>query len=130
MFEVMWARDAECKEIVDLAWNPFTEDSGITIQERLEWCQSHLIGWNMNKFGNVNKILNKKQDLLQQLESLNMLHETAEEINAVRKEINELHIKEEIMWNQLCFGCKMGIKIRNSSIPLLVKGSGRIGLGV
>lgn len=29
-----------------------------------------------------------------------MLHETAEEINAIRKEINELHIREEITWNQ------------------------------
>ena len=41
-----------------------------------------------------------KQIRLQQLESLNLLHETAEEIQVVRKEINALHIREEIKWNQ------------------------------
>ena len=48
----------------------------------------------------MNKSLKQKQDRLQQLESLNMLHDTAEEIRAVHKELNELHIREEIMWNQ------------------------------
>lgn len=76
------------------------EDSATSIQERIEKCQSQLRGWNHNKFGNVCKSLKQKQDRLQHLESCSMLHETAEEINAVRKEINELHIKEEIMWNQ------------------------------
>ena len=71
------------------------------IQERIERCQSNLKGWNQNKFGNVNKSLKQKQkqDRLQQLESLNMLHDIAKEISAVRKELNELHIREEITWN-------------------------------
>ena len=102
MFEAMWVREVECKEIVDMAWNSYIEDSNMPIQERIERCQSNLKGWNQNKFGNVNKSLKQKQkqDRLQQLESLNMLHDIAKEISAVRKELNELHIKEEIMWNQ------------------------------
>ena len=100
MFEAMWVREAECKEIVDMAWNSYTEESDMPIQERIERCQSNLKGWNQNKFGNVTKNLKQKQDHLQQLESLNMLHDTAVEISAVCKELNELYIREEIMWNQ------------------------------
>ena len=100
MFEAMWVREAECKEVVDMAWNSYTEDSDMPIQERIERCQRNLRGWNQNKFGNVAKNLKQKQDRLQQLESLNMLHDTAAEISVVRKELNELYIREEIMWNQ------------------------------
>ena len=49
----------------------------------------------------MNKSLKQKQDRLQQFKSFNMLYDTTEEISAVRKELNELHIREEIMWNQL-----------------------------
>ena len=41
-----------------------------------------------------------KQQRLQELEALNLLHETATEIEGLRKEINEVLIKEEVMWSQ------------------------------
>jgi len=50
-------------------------------------------------FGNVNKSLKHKQGRLQLLEALNFLHEKAEEIKGLRKEINEILVREEIMWN-------------------------------
>lgn len=50
-------------------------------------------------FGNVNKSLKQKQDRLQLLEALNCLHEKVEEIQGLRKEINEILVNEEIMWN-------------------------------
>ena len=34
------------------------------------------------------------------MEALNLLHESAEEIQALKKEINETMIREEMMWNQ------------------------------
>ena len=58
-----------------------------------------LQGWNWRVFGNVNKVLKQKQRL-QQLEGLNCLHEKAAEIQGLRKEINEMLTREEIMWNQ------------------------------
>lgn len=51
-------------------------------------------------FGNVNKGLRQKKEKLQQLEAWDSLHEKAKEIQKVKKEINEILIKEEIMWNQ------------------------------
>ena len=43
MFEAMWVREAECKEIVDMAWNSYIEDSNMPIQERIERVESEQI---------------------------------------------------------------------------------------
>lgn len=51
-------------------------------------------------FGNVNKGLRQKKEKLQQLEAWDSLHKKAKEIQKVKKEINKILIKEEIMWNQ------------------------------
>ena len=67
---------------------------------RLKCCQESLKSWNKRVFGNVNKTLKLKQNRLQQLESLDLLHEPAEEIKALKKEINEITLREEMMWNQ------------------------------
>ena len=90
----------ECKEIIELAWDPYTEDSVMSVHERIERCKTSLQHWNQTCFGNVYKGLKQKQNRLQQLESLNLLHETAEEIQSLKKEINELHTREEVMWKQ------------------------------
>ena len=70
------------------------------ISDRIKSCQDLLQAWNQREFGNVNKILKQKQSRLQYLEELNLLHESAEEIKVLRKEINETMIREEMMWNQ------------------------------
>lgn len=104
----MWTREEKCKEIIKLAWDPYTKDSSWPCQDRLERCQRQLQCWNHNSFRNVYKILKQKQNCLQQLKPFNMLHETAEEIQVVRKEINDLRIREEIIGTKglECFGCK------------------------
>ena len=51
-------------------------------------------------FGHVNKQLQKKQEQLQHLESLNTLHDFTEDIALLRKEINELLDRENDMWWQ------------------------------
>ena len=99
-FEEMWTRVDECKEIIELAWDPYTEDSIMSVQERIERFKTSLQHWNQTCFGNVYKGLKQKQNRLQQLESLNLLHETPEEIQSLKKEINELHTGEEVMWKQ------------------------------
>ena len=70
------------------------------VQYRLKCCQESLKLWNERVFGNVNKTLKLKQNCLQQLELLDLLHEPAEEIKALKKEINEITLREEMMWNQ------------------------------
>ena len=48
----------------------------------------------------MNKNMKQKQSRLQQLEGLNLLHEATEEIQSLKKEINEEMIREEMIWNQ------------------------------
>nr|POE57175.1 uncharacterized protein CFP56_01831 [Quercus suber] len=77
-FEAMWIRDDRCKEVIEEAWDPLRVD--VDIQERIKNCQGQLRRWNHGVYGNVNKVLKLKQDRLGHLEALNLLHETAEEI--------------------------------------------------
>ena len=51
-------------------------------------------------FGNVNRILKQKQKRLQQLEGMNLLHESANKIQGLKMEINEMMLREELMWSQ------------------------------
>ena len=99
-FEAMWMREEGCKEVVEGPWDPYRGGLGYSIMDRLKRCQVSLQGWNWSAFGNVNKVLKQKQERLQFLEGLNYLHEKVDEIQGLRKEINEMLTREEIMWNQ------------------------------
>jgi len=128
-FETMWLRNAKCKEIIELAWsmlNSFVEVP--TIQERIKSCQQQLQWWNKNVFGHINKQLKEKKDKLQQLESLDILHEHVEDIHLLRKEINSLLDKENDMWwhRSQSYGCNRATGIRSSSTPWLANVKGRI----
>ena len=98
-FEAMWMREERCREVVELYWDSFRGEPKYKITNKLKNCQENLQRWNQRVFGNVNKSLKQKQDRLQLLEALNCLHEKVEEIQGLRKEINEILVNEEIMWN-------------------------------
>ena len=100
MFEAMWTRDEGCREVIETAWDPLNANLDVQVRDRIKSCQAHLQNWNRRVFGNVNKNLKQKQSHLQHLEALNLLHESAKEIQALKKEINEIMIREEMMWNQ------------------------------
>ena len=100
MFEEMWTREEGCREVVERAWDPLDCNLEMSIQKRLKSYQVNLQNWNSKVFGNVSKVLKQKQSHLQQLEELDLLHESTEEIQGLKKEINEVMLREEIMWNQ------------------------------
>ena len=85
--------------MIEMAWDPLNANLELQVWDRLKCCQAHLQNWNHREFGNVNKILYQKQNRLQQLEAMNLLHELADEIQALRKEINKVMIREEMTWN-------------------------------
>ncbi|KAL0001855.1 hypothetical protein SO802_015636 [Lithocarpus litseifolius] len=93
-------REEGCRKVIKEAWDPLNLNPKVQVQDRLKCCQTNLQTWNSRVFGNVNKILKLKQNRLQQLEALDLLHELAKEIQALKKEINEVMLQEEIMWNQ------------------------------
>ena len=100
MFEEMWTREEGCREVVERAWDPLDCNLEMSIQKRLKSYWVNLQNWNSKVFGNVSKVLKQKQSHLQQLEELDLLHESTEEIQGLKKEINEVMLREEIMWNQ------------------------------
>ena len=110
----MWTRDERCKEVIEKAWDPFSGGSEFQIQDRIKSCQFQLQKWNWEVYGNVSKNLKNKQHRLQQLEALNMLHETAGEIKELRKEINEVLNREELMWTQRSRALWMKCGVRNT----------------
>ena len=101
LFEAMCTHDERCRQIIENTWDPLREDTDFQIQDRLKSFQIHLQRWNWDVFENVNKTLKGKQKCLQELEALNMLHETTKDIELLRKEINQALIKEEVMWSQI-----------------------------
>lgn len=100
LLEAMWAREDGCKDVGEEVWDPYRGGSGCNIMDRLKRCQVSLQRWNWKVFRNVNRSIKQKQDRLQQLEALNSLHNKAEEIHELKKDINETLTREEIMWNQ------------------------------
>ena len=100
MFEEKWTREEGCREVVERAWDPLDCNLEMSIQKRLKSYWVNLQNWNSKVFGNVSKVLKQKQSHLQQLEELDLLHESTEEIQGLKKEINEVMLREEIMWNQ------------------------------
>lgn len=97
----MWLREVECEDVVELAWSmPHTSSDVPTTQDRIKSCQQQLQWWNRNVFKCVNKQLKEKHDKLQYLESFDTLHEFAEDIHLLQKEINDLLDKENDMWWQ------------------------------
>ena len=99
-FKSMWLRNPGCREVVELAWDATNPFGDLTTQDWIKNCQNQLHWWNTNAFGHVNKQLQKKQEQLQHLESLNTLHDFAEDIALLHKEINELLDRENDMWWQ------------------------------
>ena len=96
----MWIREERCKEIVEGAWDSGRVEVMEGITSRIKRGQDQLRNWNWMEFRNVNYLLKQKKERLQQLEMWDSLHDKAEEIRNVRMEINEIQVREEIMWNQ------------------------------
>ena len=100
LFKAMWTRDARCREVVELAWDPGRGGLNFQLADKLRSCKEKLQRWNWKEFGNVKHTIKRKREQLQQLESLNSLHKKAEEIQKLKTEINETLTREEIMWSQ------------------------------
>ncbi|KAL4606562.1 hypothetical protein ACB092_09G112200 [Castanea dentata] len=96
----MWIREERCREIMEEAWESSRLKEREGILNRIKRCQDHVQSWNWIEFGNVYKLLKQKQKRLQQLELWDSLHGKMEEIKMVKKEINKIQVREEIMWNQ------------------------------
>ena len=99
-FEAMCVREAGCREIIEEVWDPVGCVSRNTISDHLKNCQEQLQRWNWKVFGIVNYTLRQKKNQLQQLEEVDGIIDKVREIQGLKKEINEIQIREEYMWKQ------------------------------
>ena len=118
MFEEMWVRDERCRGVIESVWVLTQVSANGCIADKIKMCQSQLRQWNQRTFGNVNTRLKRLKERLQFFEGQNLLHETACEIQEVKKEINETLIREEVMWNQRSRALWLKIGDRNTKFFL------------
>ncbi|XP_075645968.1 uncharacterized protein LOC142617137 [Castanea sativa] len=100
LFEAMWVKDGGCREVIESIWDSSQANPYKCLTDKISKCQSQLRLWNQMSFGNVNTRLKLLKEKLQLIEGQNLLHETTNEIQALKKEINETLVREEVMWNQ------------------------------
>jgi hypothetical protein len=70
----------------------------VQVQEKISWCSAKLKKWV--QFGNVTQQLKEKTDQLHRVEERSVLGHGHDSVISIRKEVQELLIREEKMWRQ------------------------------
>ena len=100
-FEDMWRMDPGCEPAVTKAWMPKTRGSPIEqVKEKIQRCGVELKKWSRAQFGNITKLLKEKTEQLRQAEADSTLSFGHDLVISIRREVNELLLKEEKMWKQ------------------------------
>ena len=101
LFEATWTRHEKCQEIIQEAWkSQLGVHSPIELIGGLKECADNLTKWSQNDLGFYSKKIQGKRKLLQEAVQAVRDRSKAEEIDSLRREINELLDEEEIRWNQ------------------------------
>ena len=100
-FEAAWIRYEKCKEIIQEVWkNHSGMHSSSGLVEGLNDCASGLVRWNCSDLGHIPQKIQEKRKSLQAMIQADLDGSNGEEIDRIRKEINELLDVEEIKWHQ------------------------------
>ena len=100
-FEAMWVKRADCREIIESAWNSSslsTTPEGVATNLQRYACD--LVAWNKNMVGNISKKITEKRKTLNSLTTQDYGGSLGSEINQIRREINDLIDSEETIWHQ------------------------------
>ena len=96
-FESLWTKREECKEVIKTAWcSGIDLNTPNGIASALIACAADLKAWSSTAFGQILKVIQDKRKKLSDLIQLDKDGSLGEEINQVRKEINDLLDSEEI----------------------------------
>ena len=100
-FEAAWIRYEKCKEIIQEVWkNHSGLHSSSGLVEGLNDCASGLARWNYSDLGHIPRKIQEKRKSLQAMIQADLDGSNGEEIDKMRKEINELLDVEETKWHQ------------------------------
>ena len=99
-FENMWVRHRDCEAIIKKGWREGRVSNIDDLVMELGNCGEALSKWNKKVFGNIQQHIRRKEAELNHL--LTDVHVCPEitKIEECKKELNELSIREEILWRQ------------------------------
>ena len=99
LFEAIWIRRADCKELVEEIWNAnnnLHDPSGFSA--RLKMCTDNLAKWGKAVIGQIPKKIQEKKEKLGELLKNDTALQHGVEIYKLRKEINLLLGDKEVWW--------------------------------
>ena len=100
-FERMWLTHVDCKSVAQHAWNTRTQGSrAYILQQKIKNVWRQFINWNRDTFGRVDRELKEKQMKLQEIQNTISFMEDIRVEKILREEIENLLVKEELMWAQ------------------------------
>lgn len=130
-FEDMWFRDSSFLNFVSSKWSSWN-DSPAPLLDKLSFMQGALEEWNKSLFAHVGKHL---KTLNEKLENISNLPRTAAKIElegAIRNQIFEWCVREEIMWlrewdkNTKFFHRRASARRKKNNISFLTTKSGDV----
>ena len=100
-FELMWINHPYCNDMILQAWNLHTKGSrGAQLNNKLANVKKEAIGWNKFVFGRAYLEIKKKLAELREIQDLITSTEDVREEKTLRKELEGLLNREEIVWAQ------------------------------
>lgn len=101
MYEALWEREESLQATIEETW----KSAGLAlnlqdIKNKLRILQDRLIKWSSLKIGSITRKTNKLRQRLQALMNRPPNQENDREIGLVTKELDELLLREEILWLQ------------------------------
>ncbi|KAK4397692.1 hypothetical protein Sango_1244700 [Sesamum angolense] len=100
-FKALWTREFGCEATILLAWNPSGAGSaGDSLAQNLRNVRRKLVAWEKTSFGNVKGLIKElEEELLQLMAGPNTVAIGLKRA-FLRTKLDELLIREEIMWKQ------------------------------
>jgi hypothetical protein len=100
-FEDMWRTNPSYEQAITTAWLPKNRGSPMNqVQEKIQRCSKGLMKWSRAHFKSITTQLKAKRDQLHRVEQKSMNGYEHAPVISLRREVNELLVKEEKMWQQ------------------------------
>jgi hypothetical protein len=100
-FEESWIAEDRCEEIIKKAWEYSQPGTRMfKVWYKLKECKKELGAWSRTSLGSIKMQIEGLKQQIYQAETLAIQNREHENVNALRRKLNNLLEKEERMWRQ------------------------------